>query len=113
MSARRFLTVCVLCPIVAQGRNPLSCLAGAIALTIHVYRKTYVGVTTTDIATLLGIADNTVRKAHRDVIERVSQVLTPKTIRRFRLSGSIIKTLTETSLSHDNVTQCIKTSATG
>lgn len=81
-----------------QGRNPLSCLAGAIALTIHIFREKYADRTTTDVAVLLGIADNTVRKAHRDVLERVHLVLTPQCIRRYRLPSSIVSTLAQTSI---------------
>ena len=68
-------------------------------MAIHVHREKYENVTSVTIATLLGIADNTVRKAHRDVLDKVEMVLTEQCLRRFRLAREkVFETLKTTTI---------------
>jgi len=77
---------------IVPGRNPLSCVAAAIALATEL-REEYAWVTSDRIAQVLGVAENTVRKALRDVLAQAALIFTPKLVKRHTISARIVQKL--------------------
>jgi transcription initiation factor TFIIIB Brf1 subunit/transcription initiation factor TFIIB len=67
------------------GRNPLSCLGGALFMTSKVYG--IVGIDAAKVALVLQIAENTIRKACRDLVDNYEIILDDTNKRRLGISS--------------------------